>query len=121
MPKKTRRNKRGKGRLGHSATSLGARIDSVKALLEHGTPGLKRVTAQLARARFWSGWLEQHMPAELTARLSGVAEHNGTLVIFAESAAWSARLRFAVLELESAIRAEDAAIENIKVRVRPRG
>jgi hypothetical protein len=42
-------------------------------------------------------------------------------VIFAESAPWSARLRYAVLELEAAIRAADPELTDIAVRVLPRG
>jgi hypothetical protein len=79
-----------------------------------------RVTTLTARANFWSEWLPKHLPAELAARISGVVERDGTLVIFAESAAWSARLRFVVLELEPQIRAAAAALAAIEVRVRPR-
>jgi len=80
-----------------------------------------RVTAQAARASFWSEWLSQHLPVELRGRLSGVVERDGTLVIFAESAAWSARLRYAVQELEPEIHAAAAGLSAIAVRVRPRG
>ena len=79
-----------------------------------------RVTAQSARQNFWSCWLSDHLPAELRARVSGITEHSGKLVIFAESAAWSARLRYAVLELEREIRAADPALTGIEVRVLPR-
>jgi len=54
-------------------------------------------------------------------KLTGVVAREGTLVIFAESAAWCARLRFAVLEMESQIRAADPQITAINVRVLPRG
>jgi hypothetical protein len=80
-----------------------------------------RVTAQAARANFWSEWLSQRLPAELRARLSGVIERDATLVIFAESAAWSARLRYAIQELEPQIRAAAAGLDSVVVRVRPRG
>ena len=52
--------------------------------------------------------------------MRGVLEREGTLVIFAESAAWSARLRFALAELETQIRAENAAIHSVAVKVLPR-
>jgi hypothetical protein len=54
------------------------------------------------------------------ARISGIAEREGRLVIFAETAAWSARLRYAILELEREIRAADPALIDIEVRVLPR-
>jgi hypothetical protein len=79
-----------------------------------------RVTHQAARASFWSEWLSLHLPAELRPRISGVSERDGTLVIFAESAGWSARLRYTVQELEPQIRAAAAGLTTVRVRVRPR-
>jgi len=92
---------------------------SVKDLLARGAPGLTRITDQAARQSFWSRWLSAHLPAQIFARISGVSERDGTLVIFAETAAWSARLRYAVLELEPDIRAADPAVSAIEVRVLP--
>ncbi len=83
-------------------------------------PSLTRVTDQAARADFWSGWLCRHLPTDLAARVSGVVEREDTLVIFAASAAWSARLRYALQELEPQIRAASPAVSAISVRVRPR-
>jgi hypothetical protein len=81
---------------------------------------LTRVTDQAERANRWNSWLAGQLPPELRPRVSGVVERCGTLVIFAESAAWSARLRYAVLELEAAIRAADPGIGTVAVRVLPR-
>jgi hypothetical protein len=81
---------------------------------------LTRVTAQASRQNFWNCWLSTHLPAEIRRRVSGVTERDGTLVIFAETAAWSARLRYAILELEREIRAADPALTDIEVRVLPR-
>jgi hypothetical protein len=93
---------------------------SVKDLLARRSPGLMRVTAQSARQNFWSCWLSERLPLELRAKISGISERAGTLVIFAETAAWSARLRYAVLELEHEIRAADPAVVEVRVRVLPR-
>ena len=49
-----------------------------------------------------------------------LGERDGTLVIFAETAAWSARLRYAILELQREIHAADPAVTAIEVRVLPR-
>ena len=88
-------------------------------------PVLTRVTDQAAdrasRSEFWRGWLCRHLPTDLAGRVSGVVEREDTLVIFAASAAWSARLRFALNELEPQIRAEASTLSAIRVRVRPRG
>jgi len=98
-----------------------ASAHSVKELLARRGPTLMRVTAQASRQNFWSCWLSTHLPREIRPRVSGVTERDGTLVIFAETAAWSARLRYAILELEREIRAADPALTAIEVRVLPRG
>jgi hypothetical protein len=81
---------------------------------------LTAVTVQSARQDFWSEWLSAHLPAQVRAQVAAVVEREGELVIFAPSAAWSARLRYAVLELEAAIRGADPGITGIAVRVLPR-
>ncbi|HEV3182026.1 MAG TPA: DciA family protein [Steroidobacteraceae bacterium] len=94
---------------------------SVKELLARRVPALTRVTAQAARQNFWNCWLSTHLPPEIRPKVSGVTERDGTLVIFAETAAWCARLRYAVLELGREIRAADPSVTDIEVRVLPRG
>jgi Dna[CI] antecedent, DciA len=93
---------------------------SVKDLLGRASPGLTRVTDQAARASFWNQWLTAHLAPEIRARVSGVVERDGELVIFAESAAWCARLRFMLLELEPDIRSAAPAITAVVARVLPR-
>jgi hypothetical protein len=122
MPNMTRRNKRGESRIQHTAASRPSNTtDSVKDLLAKLTPTLTRVTDQMDRQTFWRRWLEAHLTAEIAGKLTGVVEREGTLVIFAESAAWSARLRYAVLEIEAQIRAAKPGIAEVSVRVLPRG
>jgi len=93
---------------------------SVKELLASAQPTLKRVTEQAARASFWSAWLAARLAPPTLGRISGIAERDGTLVVFAETAAWSARLRYAILELQREIHAADPAVTAIEVRVLPR-
>jgi len=95
-------------------------VHSVKDLLARRAPGLTRITAHTTRQYFWSCWLSERLPPELRPKVAGVSESAGTLVIFAETAAWSARLRYAVLELEQEIRAADPALIAIRIRVLPR-
>ena len=99
---------------------VSAPAPSVKDLLARRAPVLTHVADQLARQNFWHGWLSARLAADIRSRVCGVAERAGTLVIFAETAAWSARLRFAVLELEPDIRAADPELTRIEVRVLPR-
>jgi hypothetical protein len=96
------------------------RPDSVKELLGRATPTLTRVSDQASRQSHWKQWLAKHVPAELLPRLSGVVEREDTLVIFAESAAWSARLRYVMQELEPQIKQAQPTIQHVSVRVMPR-
>ena len=121
MPNKLHRNKRGGTR--NSATSVSKpfrRPDSVKDVLSRLTPTLTRVSDQAVRQDFWKQWLSQHLPSELTPKLSGVVERDNTLVIFAESAAWSARLRYVMQELEPEIKQVQPTIQQVSVRVMPK-
>ena len=120
MPKKVRRDKHGRSPLSTGAGSGPRRPHSVKDLIARRASGLTHVTAQAARANFWRDWLSGRLPEELRPRISGVVEREGTLVIFAESAAWSARLRYGVAELDAEIRAAAFKLAAVEVRVRPR-
>ena len=123
MPKMTRRNKRSESR---KASINGSRLsnptDSVKGILANLTGGLKRVSEQRHRQDFWREWLEAHLPAQMTQKITGIVERDRTLVIFAESAAWSARLRFATQEIQHQIyAAKPGVVNDVSVRVLPRG
>ncbi len=121
MPKKGRRDKRGNSRNRHAGTAANTnQPDSVKAVLARLSPMLTRVTDQAARQAAWRQWLTAHLPEDLVGRLSGIVERESTLVLFAESAAWSARLRYAMQDMEPALRAAHPEIVEIKVRVMPR-
>ncbi len=121
MPKKGTRDKRGNSRNRRSASAVNTnRPDSVKAVLARLSPTLTRVTDQAARQAMWRQWLTAHLPIDLVTRLSGIVEREGTLVLFAESAAWSARLRYAMQEIEASLRAAHPEIADVKIRVLPR-
>ena len=84
-------------------------------------PALTRVTEKAEQQVFWSAWLAAHLPAQLHGRISGITEREGTVVVFAESAAWSARLRYALLELEDSRARGGAGVDRVlEVRVLPR-
>ncbi len=68
----------------------------------------------------WREWLEKRLPQHIETHVTGVVEREATLTIFAESAAWSARLRFAIAELEPQIRERNSQIEKLVVKVMPR-
>ena len=101
-------------------SKTGHPVHSVKDLLARSAFNLARVSAQASRQQFWDQWLKGRLGLELHGRISGISEQQGKLVIFAESAAWSARLRFAVAELDAEIRAGAGNVRSVSVRVLPR-
>ncbi len=68
----------------------------------------------------WRDWLTKELPLELCQHVSGVVEREGNLLVFAISAAWSARLRYALQALEPKIRDLRSDIQKVTVRVLPR-
>jgi hypothetical protein len=121
MPKKMSRNKHNKPKLRARTVLRPAAAHSVKEVLAKKLPLMKHVTEQATRERFWKAWLSRHIPAPLSERICAIIEREGALTIFAESSAWSARLRFAVLELEREMRAADPTLAAVRVRVLPHG
>jgi Dna[CI] antecedent DciA-like protein len=93
--------------------------DSVKDLLSRAHPALARLSDQAARQALWRGWLARHLPRAIATHVAGVVERNDTLVIFTSSAAWSARLRFAVAEIEAELKRAHPGIAAVAVRVLP--
>jgi predicted nucleic acid-binding Zn ribbon protein len=93
---------------------------SVKDLLARSVPVLSQAADQSARQAFWRPWLETHLPPGLGPRITGITERDGTLVVFADSPAWSARLRYALQELQGQIREAQPDIREVTVRVMPR-
>ena len=122
MPSMTRRNKPNESRIRNTnRPRLSNATDSVKELLSKLTPGLKRVSEQTQRRDFWRDWIGAHFPAEITGKITGIVERDGVLVLFAESAVWSARLRFTVEEMKPQILAAKTGLTEVNVRVLPRG
>jgi len=109
-----------RSRAGPKRVSASA-LHSVKHLLSGRLAHLTRVTDPASAPNHWEAWLSAHLPAPLPAKISGVHEREGTLVVFAESAAWCARLRFALGELEDTLRRAHPCVTTIAVRVLPRG
>jgi predicted nucleic acid-binding Zn ribbon protein len=78
------------------------------------------VAEQRQAQQGWREWLKNKLPQPLETHVTGVVERDGTLTVFAESAAWCARLRFTIIELEPGIRERNPDIGKLVVRVMPR-
>jgi hypothetical protein len=96
-------------------------MDSVKELLQRSTPVLAGLQREALRQRDWLQWVKRELPEELAVHVTGVTEQSGELVIFAESAAWSVRLRYAAPQLLNVLGNQAANIVGVRIRVVPRG
>jgi hypothetical protein len=81
---------------------------------------LRQVTEQVHKQELLWAWLASQLPANLAEKVSGVSEREGVLTVFAHSSAWSARLRFALAELEDLLQREHPQVRAVNVRVLPR-
>ena len=123
VPKTASRSLRTRAHLGSQPRHSGSKPQaaySVKDLLARAVPVLSKAADQTARQAFWRPWLEARLPPELPSRISGITEQNGHLVVFADSPAWSARLRYALHELAGQIQETQPDIKEVTVRVLPR-
>jgi hypothetical protein len=96
-------------------------LDSVKELLQRSTQVLTGLQREALRQRDWLQWVQRELPQDLAGHVTGVTEQSGELVIFAESAAWGVRLRYAAPQLLAAMGAAQVNIAGVRVRVVPRG
>jgi predicted nucleic acid-binding Zn ribbon protein len=95
--------------------------ESVKALLSRISRNVATpVAEQRQTQQGWREWLKNKLPPHIETRVTGVVERDGTLTLFAETAAWSARLRFEIADLETQIRERNPHIEKLVVKVMPR-
>jgi hypothetical protein len=95
--------------------------ESVKTLLGRISQLSRTPVAQQRQAQHdWREWLKKRLPEGLETHITGIVEREQSLTVFAESAAWSARLRFAVADLDAEIRGQSAAIQKVLVKVLPR-
>jgi len=69
----------------------------------------------------WLEWLRSALPEELGAAVVGARLKGSVLTVHAASAAWAARLRFAMPALGPALAERSPGVESVQVRVAPAG
>ena len=94
--------------------------DSVKNLLARAAPGLADLTRRVREQQDIAAWTRAQLPAELAGQVTEVLEKEGALTVFAASAAWAGRLRYAVADLEAALAASHPHVKSVSVRVMPK-
>ena len=124
MPKPPSRNNPPKvrnaprSRAGRAAIRPG-KPSSIKDLLAKSGLGDGAMAAGTEARQRWRDALLGHLPAELGPQLGTVSESEGRLAVSAKSAAWSARLRYALAECWPALRAEHPQLKDYVVRIQP--
>ncbi|HEY4340083.1 MAG TPA: DciA family protein [Steroidobacteraceae bacterium] len=94
-------------------------MDSVKDLLLRSTPVLAGLQREALRQHDWLQWVRRELPQELASHVTGVTEQAGELVIFAESAVWGVRLRYAAPQLLGVIGRQQTNVVGVRIRVAP--
>lgn len=125
MPKRSPRHNPEGPRLGSKSVSNSRtpqRVPlSVNSLLSRvSQSALSKVATQRQAQQDWRSWLKNRLSSDIEAHITGVSESAESLTVFADSAAWSARLRFAMAEFEEDIRQQNGAIRKVIVKVLPR-
>ncbi len=120
MPNKAHRDKKIRPALRRGARARQG-ADSVKSVLARPGPVMASIADQASRQLAWRKWLDERLPGGLAARVTGIVERGGELVIFTESAGWGVRLRYALAELDAELRRAHASVECVAVRVLPKG
>jgi hypothetical protein len=120
MPKRPTRNKNFRPR-SQTSRAYGQRSPFiVKDLLAKAGITSKGIAQFADRQSRWQSMLTSMLDPELSRRITGTGFEGGTLTVYVESAAWSARLRYALAERLPQLRAADSTLTAVSVRLRPR-
>jgi hypothetical protein len=84
-------------------------------------PAARAVQAAVDAQQQWLVWLRDILPADLRTQVVGAVSRRGTLIVYASSAAWSTRLRYALAGGLAACQTRDPRIRALSVRVMPPG
>jgi hypothetical protein len=117
MPKPPGRYKKFPSSMSSRAANPGRKPFIVKDLLAKSGL-LSKVSAQLVDSdQQWREFFRKRLPEDMAGQIDTLVEEAGTLTVFASSAAWSARLKYALLELEPEMKRESARLKRCVVKV----
>ena len=94
-------------------------IKSVNDLLSNRS-GLGRIVERIPAQLSWAEWLRTQVPVVLADHIVSAVPKTAQLVVFADSAAWAMRLRYALAAMQPQILARDATLLRTSVRVQMR-
>jgi len=120
MPKNPPHDKPKLPVLGRGTRARGGKISSIGELLSR-QPAARAVQAAVGAQQQWLTWLRGRLPDELRDHVVGAVPRRDTLIVYASSAAWSTRLRYALAGGLADCQARDPRIRTLSVRVMPPG
>jgi hypothetical protein len=120
MPKPPPQDKPKLPALGPGTRTRSGKVRAISELLSR-QPTARAVQGALAAQQQWVVWLRSVLPENLREQVVGAVPRRGTLVVYAASAAWSARLRYALADGLRECQARDPRIRALSVRVMPPG
>lgn len=91
--------------------------DPLKPLFAGLTPGLEQLARKAAATVGLAGLVQQSLPEALRPHVVAAVRRGDDLVVIVDSAAWSARVRYAAAELRTRMAEAGEAVAG-KVRVR---
>lgn len=91
----------------------------IKDLLGRSAPLQQAIARQADRGTFWRGFFAARLAPDLAGQITQIVERDGALSVYAASAAWSARLRFALAEHWPAAQQAAPGLKRWSVRVQP--
>jgi hypothetical protein len=112
MPKRPHRDKQ--------VVRPGASPRKVGDLISARLPTLAERALPAAATSEWQVAVLSALGPELSNKVNRCSLDSGSITVVAESSAWAARMRFALAEIEPALRALVPGFRGLSVRVRPR-
>jgi hypothetical protein len=112
MPKRPFRNKQ--------TIRPGSKPVTAGDLISARLPALAQRALLAPEESVWHVAVMKALGPELANKVNRCTLDSGRITVIAESAAWAARMRFALAEVESQLLAVTPGIRELAVRVRPR-
>jgi len=93
---------------------------TVRDLISARLPALAQRALSTPETSEWHVTVVNALGPELANKVNGITLNSGKITVNAESSAWASRMRFALADLEPALRKATPDFRELVVRVRPK-